>query len=131
MDVILANLIKIIHICVILFVVIIPFTGSPYLLLLHSVFIPFLLLHWVTNDNTCVLTTLEKHFRGIKTKEEEKECITCNLINPIFGFKKSYSELSFYIYCITIGMWLLSISRLGWKYKTGEITKIKDLFLLK
>ena len=78
MDVLIANLIKIIHISVIIFVILIPITNSPYLLLLHSVFIPFLLLHWVTNDNTCVLTTLEKHFRGIKTKEEEKVYNLCS-----------------------------------------------------
>lgn len=127
---ILAKFIYMIHIIIILLVIIIPFVPSPYFLMLYAIFIPFLWLHWVSNNDTCVLTTLEKYLRNAKTEEDKKDCITCRLIDPMFGFKKNYEDLSTYIYVITIALWLLSISRLAFKVKTGEIKMWRDLFKL-
>lgn len=123
--------IQLVHICIILFVLIIPFTNSPYLLLLHGVFIPFMILHWVTNNNTCVLTTAEKYVRRTKTKQDENDCFTCRLINPIFDFRKKHVQFSEFIYIITISMWLVSILKLSLKWKSGEIKNLFDLFQIK
>jgi hypothetical protein len=87
-----------------------------------------MILHWITNNDTCVLTTIEKAARKIKTKEEEDECFTCKLINPVFNFKKNNEQSSKMIYIVTITLWLLSIIKLGLKYQNGKITKMKDLF---
>lgn len=122
------RLIQIIHFCVILSVLLVPFTNSNYFLMLHSVFIPFMILHWLTNNNTCVLTTAEKYLKNADTPEKEEECFTCKLINPIFDFTKDNEKLTRYIYIITIGMWLLSVLKLSLKYKNNEIKKFKDLF---
>jgi hypothetical protein len=127
MNNIISSAINLFHLLIVLAVIIIPFTNSPYFLLLHSVFVPFLILHWVTNNNTCVLTTTEKFFRGVKTKEEEAECFTCKLINPMFDFTKDYKKFSRMTYIVTIGLWLLSTSKLTYKIKTGSIKNIRDL----
>jgi len=128
---IVANIIWFIHLIFIILVVIVPFSNSPYLLMMHSIFIPFMILHWVTNNDTCVLTTIEKTARDIKKKEDEKDCLTCKLINPVFNFKKDNEKSSKFIYIITITLWLFSITKLGLKYKRNEITKLKDLFEVK
>lgn len=66
---IVANIIWFIHLIFIILVLIVPFSNSPYLLMMHSIFIPFMILHWVTNNDTCVLTTIEKTARDIKKKK--------------------------------------------------------------
>lgn len=123
--------IQLIHLIIVLFVIIVPFTNSPYFLMLHAIFVPFLWLHWLTNNDTCCLTMLEKYIRGTKTKEEEEECFTCRLINPIFNFKKNNIDSSKMIYILTISMWIITIVRLSLKFKNKEITKLMDLFEIK
>jgi hypothetical protein len=125
---IISNTIRLFHIIVILFVVIIPLTNGPYLLLFHTIFVPFLILHWVTNNNTCVLTTTEKFFRDVKTKDDEKECLTCQLISPMFDFKKNYEKFSKLIYTATIALWIISLLKLITKFHSGEIQTLRQLF---
>lgn len=132
MNTITLKLIQIIHIFVILFVVIIPFTQSPYLLMMHSVFVPFMILHWVTNNNTCVLTIAEKKIRKEVLKEEPKkeDCFTCRLIEPVFDFTKNYEAFSRTTYVLTLLLWSLSTYKLYKKYKKCEIRQLKDLFVI-
>ena len=130
MNNIVSNIIWIIHLCIVIFVLLLPFAKSPYFLLLHTVFVPFLILHWMTNNNTCVLTTAEKYFRDVKTKKEEEDCFTCRLINPMFDFRKNHINQSTFIYVITIGLWLISSGRLFSKYNNGEINNFAELFVI-
>lgn len=127
----LLQFITLLHILFILFIVLTPFLGSNYLLMLHVVAVPFLLLHWVWNDNTCFLTTLERKIKSSLYGEEIKDddCITCQLINPIYDVHNNYNQFSTAIYIIVIALWLISVGKLTYKYSTGEITSYKDLFL--
>lgn len=126
-----ANIIWILHLNLILFILIVPFMDCNYLLLLNSILIPTLILHWLTNDNTCALTTIEKYMRNVKTKEEEKECFTYQLIHPLFEFQKNNIDISFFIYVITILLWLICIIKLSTKYKNGEIKNVRDLLMVR
>jgi hypothetical protein len=121
--------ISLIHILFILFIVIIPFTNSNYFLLLHIVITPFLMLHWVVNDNTCALTLLEKYVRSCIDGVPCTDNISfmANLINPIYDFKQNHEEFSNAIYLITITLWLVSIIKLFYKIKSGEIKTLIDL----
>lgn len=130
MNILISNIIWVIHLCIIISVIGIPFIDSPYFLMLHAIFVPFLLLHWVTNNNTCVLTTTEKYFRNVSTKDEEEDCFTCRLINPMFDFKKNHIDSSKAIYITTILLWMISSTRLFIKFRSGEIKKLKDLFAI-
>lgn len=61
-----ANIIRVIHLLVVLFVLVTPFISKdPMLLLLHSITCLSLFVHWVTNDSTCALSMLESTLRGI------------------------------------------------------------------
>jgi hypothetical protein len=110
------------------FVVVTPFTNSNYFLFLHVIIIPFMMFHWVLNDNTCFLTLVEKYLRtqaGQNIKNED--CFTCRLIEPIYDFEKDNKTLSDIIYIITIFLWVLSFTKLYNKYTNGEISSIYDL----
>jgi hypothetical protein len=125
------QLITFIHILFILFVIVIPFTNNNYFLLLHAIIVPFVMLHWILNDNTCILTIIEKNMReqlyGVVPDKEE--CFTCQLIEPIYDFKNNYESMSTAIYLITIGLWFISVYKLYSKWQSGEITSLSDFFI--
>jgi hypothetical protein len=123
-------LISVLHLIVILFVLIAPFSNSNYLLSLHAILIPFILLHWVLNNNTCSLTVAEKFIRQYAYGETAKQddCFTYKFISPIYDFNKNYESYSLFTYIITISLWLISVYNLSYKYNTGEINKFENFF---
>jgi hypothetical protein len=122
--------INIIHLIVILLIIIIPFTGSNYLLLLYIIILPFILLHWVLNNNTCCLTVFEQKIREKLNGEtiDKEETYMHKIIAPIYDFKKNNNNLSFFIYTITIILWLISCNGLYSNYKNNKLNSFKDLF---
>ncbi len=124
--------ITLLHTLLVLFVVLAPFISSNYLLMLHFITIPFLIIHWLFNDNTCILTIIERNMRKQIYKEHynDDDCFTCKLIEPIYDFKSNYDKFSKIIYFVTIILWLVSASRLLYKYQTGNISSWKELFKL-
>lgn len=122
--------IQIIHLLFILFVVVTPFSSCNYFSLMHTFVVPFMVLHWVLNNNTCSLTVFEKYIRkSIYGAVEAAECFTCRLIEPVYDFKNNYNEFSQLIYIITGLLWLINITKLCWKVKTKKITHYKQLFI--
>ena len=113
-----------------MFIIVVPFTNSNYLLLVHAVTTPFTILRWILNNNTCSLTALEEYMREKinGTKIEEQECFTCRLIKPVYDFKNNYQTWSVIIYVITISLWLTSVYKLYKKYKNGELKTFWDWF---
>lgn len=129
---ILSLIINIIHIIVIIFVVVVPFTNSNYLILLHIIIVPFIMLHWILNNNTCCLTVAEKYLRE-KTSGTEvnaEDCFTYKIIAPIYDFNKNHKAFETFIYLMTITVWLISIYKISWKISTGQIQKINDFVLI-
>lgn len=126
------RIISLIHILFILFVVLSPISNSNYILMMHLILIPFMVFHWILNDNTCMLTIIERHLRkkiyGDKYKEDE--CFTCNLIEPVYNFIDDYKVFNKLIYGVTLSLWLLSGIKLYMKYNKGLINDWKDLFKL-
>lgn len=115
---------------VILFVVITPFLNSNYLLLMHAIIVPFIMIHWILNDNTCMLTTIEKHIRERMNGApvNTHDCFTCRLIDPIYDFKSNYEDYSNFIYLITTALWFISLIKLTCKWRSGEINSLISLF---
>ena len=129
MDEYLLNLIVILHFIFILFVVITPFVGNNYFLILHSIIVPFMMLHWYLNDNTCALTGMEMQLRKKIYNEEPNphECFTFKLIAPVYDFNKNYSDFSIFLYIITLSLWFLSLYKLRKNYTDGKLSSIMDL----
>jgi hypothetical protein len=118
------------HIFVVLFTLIVPFTGITGLLFLHSVAMPLLLSHWISNNNICSLTLIEKKIRKKIHKNEEvaiRECFTCKIIEPIYDFKKNNKSINHILYPVIIVVWVITVSKLFRKYKQGNIKSFYDL----
>lgn len=114
------------HVVFVFFVILVPFIGSNYLLLLHSIFIPFIILHWICNDNTCVLTVVEKKLRK-DLYGEEGDCITCQLIEPVYDFRKNNKNFSLIIYALAVLLWGISVGKLYYKFSCGEVKSFIEL----
>lgn len=120
-----------VHFAFVLFVVLTPFIGNNYFLILHAITIPFIMAHWYLNDNNCALTLMEKQIRRqlYGTEPDPNDCFTYNLIAPIYDFKKNNSDMSSLIYIITTGLWLITLGRLYYNYHEGKLNKLEDIVL--
>lgn len=106
MNLFLANVINLFHIIVILFVILIPFSKVPMLLLLHIVFSLSLLVHWYNNNNQCSLTLFESKLRGLDVTES----FTYKFIAPLYDVSKT--EWSKICYSFTIVLMIISMYKL-------------------
>ena len=129
---VLLKVVTLAHTLFIIFVVISPFVNSNYILMLHSIMIPFLMVHWICNDDTCVLTIIERYLRKkvYKDKYKDDDCFTCKLIEPVYNFIDNYNTFSKLIYVIVVILWIISSGKIFCKYKNGLITDWKQLFIL-
>ena len=121
-------IIYIIHLIVLIFVIIAPFTDSNYLLFMHAIIVPFIMFHWLLNNDTCAVTMIEKFARGGGESDVKNEdCISYKIVGPIYNLTRDYADQSQLTWTITIILWLISVGKLYKKYSTGEIKTIKDL----
>jgi hypothetical protein len=97
-------------------------------MLLHIIVVPFIMLHWLLNNNTCCLTVAEKYIRQktTSTKIKEEDCFTYQIIAPIYDFSKNYEAFSTFIYILTTSVWLLSVYNISSKICNGQIKKLED-----
>lgn len=109
------TLINIIHLLVILFIVIIPFTSYTSLILIHSVIVPFIMVHWFLNNDNCAITEAERHIRfrlNGNIPVNYNDCFSYKLISPVYNFisyNPNYSDLS---WGIISTLWILSLYKL-------------------
>lgn len=124
----LLKLIMLCHFIIVCLVVGVPFFGNNYFLVMHAICVPFMMSHWIMNDNTCVLSMAELELRKkLKLPFDKKECFTCQLIDPVYDFKANNEEWTEYIYIITTCLWFISIYKLYSMYERGEIRTTRDL----
>lgn len=125
------KIILICHLVIVLFVVITPFFNSNYLLFMHSIIVPFIVFHWITNNDMCALTLIEKEIRKRLNKNyDDSNCFTCKIIEPVYNFKNNNVDKKSFIYNITIFLWIVSVSKLYIKHKNKQINNFYDLFIL-
>jgi hypothetical protein len=131
MDELMLYIIVILHFLFVMFVVITPFIGNNYFLLLHAIAIPFMVLHWYMNDNNCALTLMEKHIRYnlYGYIPEPDECFMHRLIAPVYDFKKNNDDMSTFIYIVTFSLWFYTLYRLYSNFMDGKLSKLQDLLM--
>jgi hypothetical protein len=93
-----ANLIFILHVLIFLFVVTVPFIGPDMLVLMNLVFMLGILVHWICNNNICVLTVIEKSIRGTP---HDDQTFFGKLFGGVYTFGKD-SRISWWILCFLI-----------------------------
>lgn len=123
-------LISMIHIMLILFILLAPFSSSNYILFLNVMIVPFIILHWALNSNECCLTALEHYFRKNSYNNNQKDGFMHELITPVYDFKKNNVDFEKIIYIVAIISWLITVGHLYYNYKDGKIKSFTDLYEL-
>lgn len=100
----LASFISALHFLIILFIVVAPFTSSDFLLMLHAVSAPGLIVHWALNQDVCALTLLESYARGVTTSETFID----QLVGSFYRLPADF-KLGNYMTVGTFLLWLLSL----------------------
>lgn len=103
---IIGNIIALIHITIILFEILAPFTNNLYLLLFHIYFTVGLIMHWIINSDVCCLTVLEANIRNIDIHTG----FIHNILSPFFLLPNN-EYFSKIIWIITIILLLISINK--------------------
>ncbi len=123
-----ATVIWILHILLVAWVIITPFTENEPMLVLHLIMLPFLWVHWLLNDDTCALTLMEQHLRGIDPSECAEKSFFYNLVSPVYKIQDaSIRELS---WIVSIVLWLITLSKIVKKPEMMRhmYEQIKQLF---
>jgi hypothetical protein len=123
-------LIKALHLAIIIFIVIVPFLNKNYFLLLHIITVPFIMFHWILNNNTCALTLVEHYITEKITGKpvDPRESFMSNLINPVYDFANNHKDLDIMLYIVVSILFLISGMKLIKKKLDGEIKTFTDLF---
>lgn len=127
------TLIIVIHVLFTLFIIITPFTNITLLLLEHAIIVPFLMLHWATNNNVCALTMAEKYVRiQLYGTCDPHDCFTCKIIEPIYDFTNDKdTTINIIIYSVTTVLWLITLYKLYYVYQSGVLNDmINDCYKL-
>lgn len=133
-----AWIIRLVHTLILLFITTAPFLGGEYYLSIHFLVIPFILIHWLTNQTICALTEMEKLVRGTRDDEQtifgqiftpiyKSETFIGKLVRPIFEFKDEDMEKRV-VWVGIILLWLITLVRL---IPTGFIQLRTDLAALR
>lgn len=126
------KLITLLHIALILFIACVPLLSSNYFLLMHFISVPFIVMHWIMNNNTCCLTVAE---RALKRKlygddYKEEECFTCRLIEPVYDVTKNHEKFRMGLYGVMVFLWMISTGKLVRRRMNGQIPSWQHLFLI-
>jgi hypothetical protein len=124
-EMILTTFIKLIHLLVFLFLVAAPFTGSEYLMSMHLLIVPFILIHWLTNQSVCALTEIEKLVTGTRCDEET---FFGKVVGPIYKFRTQKEE-NLFVWTAMITLWVLTFVRLqmnGFAHLRADIRAMRQ-----
>ena len=133
----LADVIGYIHFLVMVFILMVPFFGNEYLLTLHLLIIPFIMLHWLTNQTVCALTELEKLVRGggdtifgqIFEPIYKDETFVGRFLRPVYEFKDEDEEMRV-VWCALTGLWVITLFRLlptGFQQLRADLSRMLEL----
>ena len=97
-----ALFVKIIHLLFVLYVIIAPFSGKCEVITMHAIIVPFLFLHWLTNNDTCALTEIEKF---LCNKNDNEETFIGSIVSPVYKVDSNDIKI------LTLLLWVFSLSQ--------------------
>ena len=115
-------IIRLIHWALILFLLLVPFFGSEYYLTIHLLIVPFIVLHWLTNQSVCALTEIEKFVSG---KENDDETFFGKIMEPIYKFHKQENEDLFLygLMAVLFTITFIKLQRLGFTQLKADFAR--------
>ena len=106
--------VKAIHALVVAWAVIAPFSKWKHLRLTYVIFAPFLMLHWLLNNDTCALTTIECALRGL---DDCSDSFVHKIVSPIYKISDSTARAIAWTFTLV-----------SWAYAASTVT-VDDVVL--
>ena len=103
---------RFIHILVVMYICLIPFIGSKEHLQIHSIIVPFLFFHWLTNNDTCALTELEKI---LSKKKYNEDTFIGSILSPIYKMSSNKNincQIVKMTKIVTLILWCFSLEKI-------------------
>lgn len=72
--------VRVLHLAVVAFVLLAPFSHDAFVIRMHVWLVPFLWMHWALNDDSCALTLLECKLRGVPADKS----FVHSLVGPVY-----------------------------------------------
>lgn len=111
-----AWIIRFLHVAFVAFVAFAPFTNSPHLLVLHLLMMPLIWIHWVLNDDSCVLTVLEKKLRNV---EDDKSFFHA-LVSPVYTMPDASIRRA--CWAGSLALWAITASKVTMRDVTSVLS---------
>ncbi len=93
------------HLGIVAFMTLAPFSSDPHVLLAHVLLTPFLWIHWALNDDTCFLTLVECKLRGL----EPTQSFMHRLVSPVYKIQDADVQTASWL--VSIVLWIVSLAR--------------------
>lgn len=101
----LADLVRVTHLAILVYIVVTPFVAARILpLLLYIMFLVVIVAHWIANHHFCILSLVESKLRGIDYEDGFINAI----LKPVFGFGVSHRAA----YAVVGGLFLVALCRM-------------------
>lgn len=94
---------------------------------MHFLVVPFIMLHWLTNQSVCALTEMEKLVTG---KDCDDDTFFGKVVGPVYKFNTRQDE-NFFLWAVLIALWLVTVYKLndtGFAYLKHELVILKERF---
>lgn len=101
------NIIFQIHLVMFITLMLLPFTNDERTLEFYSLMVPFLFMHWTTNDDTCALTVAEQFITG----KEKGETFFGRVMGGIYQMPED--DASKFFKGLMFFLWMFVQYRLG------------------
>jgi hypothetical protein len=120
-------IIKALHFLLVVFIIGAPFFGDAYLQTMHLLIVPFIMMHWITNQSVCALTEMEKLVTG---KDCDDETFFGQVVGPVYKFHTRREE-NFFLWALLIILWSITVFKLhdtGFAYLKHEMAVLRERF---
>jgi len=97
-------LVRLLHLLLITWSIVVPFTNDKRMLGYHALVIPMIMFHWYTND-VCMLTEIEKALTG---ERENTHTFIGSIVSPVYNFRDETTI----VYVITFVLWLITMRKI-------------------
>lgn len=115
-----ANVVWLLHLLFVLWVIVTPFRQNEPMLVLHVCIMPLLWVHWLTWQDTCALTLLERWLRGV----DSSESFFHNLVSPVYVIRDD--QLRAVCWVASVLLWLVALRKV-----LKRPAMIRDMFTLR
>lgn len=113
------NIIFLLHALLFIASIVVPFTNNRTLLEFYSLIIPFLMFHWITNDDNCSLTQMEVFLTG----KEKEGTFFGKLLSPVYNMSNEHADK--FVKSLLFVLWFFVQFKLD---RIPGLNKIRELY---